>query len=110
MPKSRRRKRETGRKSSPPVSTVQKTGEKTLVTTNKQVNRPFASPRVTGAQSLLWPVMVALGCWGMAISFFVFYNDPNHNLYGGMAVLMALLWSFSVYVRVRKLNLLRRKS
>jgi hypothetical protein len=54
--------------------------------------------------------MVALGCWGMAFSFFVFSTDPNHVLFGGMAVLMALLWSFSVGVRVRKLRALRQKS
>jgi len=53
--------------------------------------------------------MVALGCWGMALSFFVFSRDPNHLLYAGMAVLMALLWTVSVGLRVRKLLMLRQR-
>jgi hypothetical protein len=54
--------------------------------------------------------MVALGCWGMAFSFFFLYNDPNHLLFGGIAVLMALIWTFSVSLRIRKLLALRQKS
>jgi hypothetical protein len=54
--------------------------------------------------------MVALGCWGMAFSFFVFSTDPNHVLFAGMGVLMALLWSFSLAIRIRKLLALRQKS
>ena len=72
--------------------------------------RRFLSPRVVGAQSLILPSMVALGCWGMAISFAYFYNDPNHWLFAGMAALMALLWSYSVYVRFRKLRAARQRS
>jgi len=53
--------------------------------------------------------MVALGCWGMALSFFAFSKDPNHVLFAGMAVLMALLWTVSVGLRVRKLLMLRQK-
>jgi len=73
-------------------------------------NRRFVSPRVAGPQSLILPSMVALGCWGMAFSFAYFYNDPNHLLFAGMAVLMALLWTFSFGVRVRKLLLVRQRS
>ncbi|HEY6541454.1 MAG TPA: hypothetical protein VIZ18_10970 [Ktedonobacteraceae bacterium] len=73
-------------------------------------NRRFASPRVAGPQSLILPSMVALGCWGMAFSFVYFYNDPNHLLFAGMAALMALLWSYSVYMRIRKLRAMRQKS
>jgi hypothetical protein len=54
--------------------------------------------------------MVALGCWGMAFSFVYFYNDPNHLLFAGMAALMALLWSYSVFVRIRKLRAMRQQS
>ncbi|HEY6410101.1 MAG TPA: hypothetical protein VIY29_21810 [Ktedonobacteraceae bacterium] len=71
-------------------------------------NRRFLSPSVRGPQSLIWPTMVALGCWGMAFSFFVFSQDPNHVLFAAMAALMALLWTFSVGVRVRKLLILRQ--
>ncbi len=46
--------------------------------------------------------LVALGCWGMAISFAFFSADPNHYLFAGMAALMALMWSFSLGLRIRK--------
>jgi hypothetical protein len=73
-------------------------------------NRRFVSPRVAGPQSLILPSMVALGCWGMAISFAYFYNDPNHLIFAVMAALMALIWSYSVYTRIRKLRAARQKS
>jgi len=47
--------------------------------------------------------MVTLGCSGMAFSFLVFSKDANHVLFAGIAVLMALLWTLSVGVRIRKL-------
>jgi len=72
-------------------------------------NRRFVSPPVSGPQSLVFPGMVALGCWGMAYTLMFLTTDPNRYLFGGIAVLMALLWSFSFGVRVRKL-LLRQKS
>jgi len=55
------------------------------------------------------PGMVALGCWGMSLSFAFFYNDPNHYLFAGMAAMMALLWTYSVFVRFRKLRVARQK-
>lgn len=73
-------------------------------------NRRFVSPRVAGPQSLILPSMVALGCWGMAFSFAYFYNDPNHVLFAGLAALMALLWTYSVYIRIRKMRAMRQKS
>jgi hypothetical protein len=73
-------------------------------------NRRLVLPRVAGPQSLILPSMVALGCWGMAFSFVYFYNDPNHLLFAGMAALMALLWSYSVFVRIRKMRAVRQKS
>ena len=81
-------------------------GSKASVVTNRR----FASPRVAGPQSLILPSMVTLGCWGMAFSFVYFYNDPNHLLFAGMAALMALLWSYSVFVRIRKMRAMRQKS
>jgi hypothetical protein len=54
--------------------------------------------------------MVALGCWGMAFSFLVLSTEANHILFGGVAVLMSLLWTFSFGVRLRKLLLLRQRS
>lgn len=52
---------------------------------------------------MVFPALVALGCWGMAFSFFFFYADPNRNLYAGMAALMALLWTISFALRLRKM-------
>jgi hypothetical protein len=46
--------------------------------------------------------LVSLGCWGLAISFIFFSTDSNHYLFGGMAALMALMWSFSFGLRLRK--------
>jgi hypothetical protein len=72
--------------------------------------RRSISSKAAGPQSLILPSMVALGCWGMAISFAYFYNDPNHLLFAGMAALMALIWTYSVYARFRKLRAVRQKS
>lgn len=66
-------------------------------------NRPFFSPSVRGPQSLIFPGMVMLGCWLMAFTFFFLSTEQNHLLFGVMAGLMALLWTFSFGVRARKL-------
>ena len=55
------------------------------------------------------PGMVALGCWLMGFTLFFLSTDPNRNLFGGMAVLMAALWTFSFGTRVRKLLLLQQR-
>jgi len=75
-------------------------------TTN--VNRGFLSPSVSGPQSLVFPAMVALGSWGMAFTMIFLTNDPNRYLFGGMAVLIALFWSYSFGIRLRKLLLRQR--
>jgi hypothetical protein len=64
-----------------------------------QVVRRRAS---SGTQGLVMAGMVALGCWGMAVSFIFFTTDPNRYAYGGIAVLMALMWSSMFGVRLRK--------
>lgn len=71
-------------------------------------SRPFVSP-VVRVQSLIMPGMVALGSWLMAFTLFFLSTDPNRNLFGGMAVLMAALWTFSFGTRARKLLLLRQR-
>jgi len=53
--------------------------------------------------------MVMLGCWLMAFTLFFLDTEPNHALFGGMAALMALLWTFSFGVRARKLLLLKSR-
>jgi hypothetical protein len=45
---------------------------------------------------------VALGCWGFAFSFAFLTSDPNHFVYGGMAAVLALIWSLLFAVRLRK--------
>ncbi len=57
--------------------------------------------------NLFFSGMVALGCWGMALSFFVFDTEPNHMLLGGMVLLMAVGWSAAFGMRLRKFLLLR---
>jgi hypothetical protein len=73
-------------------------------------NRAFFSPKVAGPQSLIFPAMVAAGCWLMAYTLIFLTNDTNRYIIGGLAVLMALLWTFSLGVRVRKLMLMRQRS
>jgi len=71
-------------------------------------NRSFFSPKVAGPQNLILPGMVAAGCWLMAYTLMFLTNDTNRYLIGGLAMLMALLWTFSFGVRVRKLLLTRQ--
>jgi hypothetical protein len=88
-----------------PVSTASANGTNATL-----ANRRFLSPAVSGPQSLIFPAMVASGCWLMAYTLVFLTNDPNRYIFGGMAVLMGLLWTFSFGVRVRKLLLVRQKS
>src|SRR5947209_20234875 len=109
MPKAKRRRKVIGREGtlsrgqvttqSRAVSTGQSTAvsqhgrsDPTLAANDARVNRPVQSPLVRGPQSLIFPSMVALGCWGMAFTFLFLSNDPNCTIYGVMAVLMALMW------------------
>ena len=88
-----------------PFSDANANGTHTMLT-----NRSFFSPRVTGPQSLIFPAMIAAGCWLMSYTVIFLTNDTNRYLIGGLAVLMALLWTFSFGVRVRKLLLRRQRS
>ena len=93
----------TRKVSAAPVSNANANGTNTTLT-----NRRFFSPRVAGPQSLIFPAMIAVGCWLMAYTLIFLTNDTNRYLIGGLAVLMALLWTFSFGVRVRKLLIQRR--
>jgi hypothetical protein len=112
MPKARKRKKGIGgdavqsRTRSAPVgaTNTQQASTGTVANTNS-MNRPFLSPTVRGPQSLVFPGMVMAGCWLMAFTLFYYDADPNHVLFAGMAVLMALLWTYSFSIRVRKLLL-----
>jgi len=93
------------RNESAPVSNANVNGTNTAL-----ANRRFFSPAVSGPQKLIFPAMIALGCWLMAYTLVFLTNDPNRYIIGGMAVLMALLWTFSFGVRVRKLLQVRQRS
>jgi hypothetical protein len=67
----------------------------------------LASQRVAGPQSLVFPAMVALGCWGMAFTLAYFYSDPNRFLFAGMAALMGVFWTYSLYTRYMRLRKMR---
>jgi len=77
---------------------------------SSRATRSFLSPAVSGPQNLVFPVLVALACWGMVGYFLLLTTDANHLLFAGMAGVMALLWSFSVGIRIRKLLQRRRSS
>jgi hypothetical protein len=81
---------------------------RTNSTNTMLANRAFFSPKVAGPQSLIMPAMVALGCWLMAYTLMFLTSDTNRYLIGGLAVLMAMLWTFSFGMRVRKLLIQRR--
>lgn len=110
MPKARKRRKEVGRRSAAntPGTHTKNTQPNTPTTTTPA--RPVLTPRVRGPESLIMPIMVALGCWGFAFSFIFFSTEANHVLFGAMAALVALMWSVSVGLRIRKLRSLRQKT
>jgi hypothetical protein len=110
MPKTSARKK-SGRGSSHAVA-VKPTDKNTMGANETGVSRQVRvqarqTSGTTNTVGMIMPAMVALGCWGMAFTFTVFSTDPNHLLFGGMAALMALMWSVSFGMRVRKV--LRQK-
>ena len=103
MPKSKTRKRRGARSG---ASGVPSRGNQSTATTVMNAGsagmRGRLGPRGTGNISgLIMSAMVALGCWGFAVSF-LFLNDPNRYLFAGMAVLLALMWSVSFGIRLRR--------
>ena len=104
MPKSRAHKKSGAARSGPRTAAV--SGKNTTLAVNGQ-NGIQKRPATANISGMIMPGMVALGCWGMAFTFTVFSTDPNRLLFGGMAALMALMWSVSFGMRVRKV--LRQK-
>jgi hypothetical protein len=113
MSKARKRKKVVGRESAAQSRAVNN-GQSVAMSPNgrggpvptasaTRINPPLQPPGAPGPQSLIFPTMVALGCWGMGFTFLFLSTDPNHTIFGVMAVLMALLWSFSLGMRVRRL-------
>jgi hypothetical protein len=115
MPKVKQRKKNTGRKSPQNVAGAAKRASSVRLqvtdrtetgsgTGTRTVPNPsLRAPAPQGVQSLIFPGMVTLGCWGMAFSFVFLSTDPNHVLFGGMAALMGVLWTISFVVRMRKI-------
>ena len=109
MPKARAYKKSNGQRNSGRTQTITASqGATTLssgttgtVVTTKSRSHSQASSLAT-MQGLTMSIMVAFGCWGMAIFFAVFSTDPNRILFAGIACLMALMWSFSFFTRLRK--------
>ena len=66
------------------------------------------NPRTKTAENLFMPLLVALGCWGLAFSFIFLTSETNHYLYGGMAVIMAVMWTVMVIMRVNKMRQVRQ--
>jgi len=102
MPKTRARKRGQTPLHSNALQSRQRTGNtqgKTIVRGKKTAN-----PRAKSVESLLMPSLVALGCWGLAFSFIFLTFDANHYLYGGMAVVMAIMWTVMVGMRIARMR------
>ena|SRR5579864_8325076 len=106
-----------GRKKTTKIGTVQRASQlaarpaaqvsgaaQTAPATAGRASRRVVPSAVAGPQSLVLPGMVALGCWGMAFTLAYFYSDPNRFIYAGMAALMGLFWTYSLYTRVRKMR------
>src|SRR5260370_38220475 len=77
---------------------------RTTRTVPATIVQPLKRP-VSGQQSLqnlMMAAMVALGCWGFAISFTFFTNNPDRYVLGAIAALLALTWSAYFGVRLRK--------
>jgi hypothetical protein len=55
-----------------------------------------------GGQNLVTAACVALGCWGFAFGFAFLSSDPDRYVYGGMAAVLALMWSVLFAMRLRK--------
>lgn len=113
MPKARKHKKGTTKKRTHTQSNhaLSHAGAAVATAPAKPANRAFMSPAARGPQSLITPAIVALGCWGLAISFVFFYvSDPNHLLYAGVAAAMALMWTIICANRAYKFYRLRQRA
>jgi hypothetical protein len=106
MPKTKVRKKRTGSVRSVRVhagqtahsSSQQNTGT-VPITTTQPVRR--AVPKQPSFMNLVMAAMVALGCWGFAISYIFFTTNPDRYALGGLAILLALTWSVYFGIRLR---------
>ena len=106
---SKTRKRPTAQKSVA-RDTRQIQQNNTSSTSRRNTGRgAVVASRMDAAQGVIMPAFVALGCWGLAISFLFFFPDPNHVLYGGMAAAMGLIWSIMVGLRISRVVRMNRE-
>jgi hypothetical protein len=80
------------------VASTQKTQQ--AVVDERGARKPGASEY----QALIMPALVMSGCLVLAVSYIGFTNDPNRFLFGGIALLMALMWAFSFWLRLRRIR------
>lgn len=79
------------------TSSAQRTQSQKSVAQEREVRRPAAP-----LQNVVMSALVALGCWGFAITFVFLTQDPNRYLFGSLAGLLALMWTVNFVVRFRK--------
>ena len=106
MPKSKTRKRRGGKSSTtsarsqvPAQATGASGSPDAAAAVARGTNVPFKPNNYSG---LTMSCLAALGCWGYAYYLLTFSNDANRYLYMGLAILLALLWSISFGVRLRR--------
>jgi len=106
---SKTRKRPTAQRSAA-RDTKQVQQNSPISTSRRNTGRgSVVASRMDAAQGVMMPTFVALGCWGLAISFLFFFPDPNHVLYGGMAAAMGLIWSIIVGLRISRVVRMNRE-
>ena len=109
MAKTKARKRMTTQRSVA-QGTRQIQQDSTSLTPRRNATRgSVVASRMDAAQGMLMPAFVALGSWGLAISFLFFFPDPNHILYGGLAAAMGLIWSIIVGLRISRVMRMSRE-
>ena len=106
MSKTKARKRPAQQNDPGRARQVQQNGN---VSRRNATRGDVVASRMDAAQGMLMPAFVALGCWGLAISFFFFFPDPNHVLYAGMAAAMGLIWSIMVGLRISRVMRMSRE-
>lgn len=109
MAKARKRRQAAAKKRTMQSATLtQANSPQSPVSTTATVpqggqRRRGQSTQAPNMQSLFMPGLVVLGFWGLAFTFTFLSNEPNHVLFGGLSLLMAVGWTASFVLRVRKL-------
>jgi hypothetical protein len=102
MPKTKARKRRKAKNNATSGASHASLADTSTSAESRVKSQVAWRSKSSGTQGLVMAGMVALGCWGMAVSFIFFTTAPDRYLYGGIAVLMALMWSYMFGMRWRK--------